>query len=51
MKSLIIEAYHMGQQELLYIIPFVSKILESCGKSKVKRKKVKEFIYFILKMK
>jgi hypothetical protein len=35
-KSLIIEAYHMGPQELLYIIPFVAKILESCAKSKVK---------------
>ncbi|CAF0830698.1 unnamed protein product [Rotaria sordida] len=35
MKSLIIEAYHMGPQELLYIIPFVSKILESCAKSKI----------------
>ncbi|CAF4148281.1 unnamed protein product, partial [Rotaria sp. Silwood2] len=34
-KSIIIEAYHMGPQELLYIIPFVSKILESCAKSKI----------------
>ncbi|CAF2797902.1 unnamed protein product [Rotaria sp. Silwood2] len=34
-KSLIIEAYHMGPQELLYIIPFVAKILESCAKSKI----------------
>ncbi|CAM4904070.1 unnamed protein product [Rotaria socialis] len=35
MKSLVIEAYHMGPQELLYVIPFVSKILESCAKSKI----------------
>lgn len=35
MKSLLIEAYHMGSQELLYVIPFVAKILESCAKSKV----------------
>ena len=34
-KSLVIESYHMGPQELLYIIPFVAKILESCAKSKV----------------
>ncbi|CAF1576548.1 unnamed protein product, partial [Adineta ricciae] len=34
-KSLVIEAYHMGSQELLYIIPFVAKILESCARSKI----------------
>ncbi|CAF0989426.1 unnamed protein product [Adineta ricciae] len=34
-KSLIIEAYHTGPQELLYVVPFVSKILESCTKSKI----------------
>ncbi|CAF4382444.1 unnamed protein product, partial [Adineta steineri] len=34
-KSLVIEAYHTGPQDLLYIIPFVSKILESCAKSKI----------------
>jgi len=28
----------MGPQELLYIIPFVAKILESCAKSKVEKK-------------
>ena len=35
-KSIVIEAFHMGSQELLYVIPFVAKILESCAKSKVK---------------
>ncbi|CAF1270900.1 unnamed protein product [Adineta steineri] len=34
-KSLVIEAYHTGPQDLLYIIPFVSKIIESCAKSKI----------------
>ncbi|XP_054715657.1 CCR4-NOT transcription complex subunit 1-like [Uloborus diversus] len=34
-KSLLIEAYHNGQQELLYVVPFVAKVLESCSKSKV----------------
>lgn len=35
LKSLILEAYHKGQQELLYVVPFVAKVLESCDKSKV----------------
>ncbi len=34
-KPLIIEAFHKGQQELLYVVPFVAKVLESAGKSKV----------------
>ena len=34
-KPLVIEAYHKGQQELLYVVPFVAKVLESCAKSKV----------------
>ena len=34
MKPMIIEAYHNGQQELLYVVPFVAKVLESCSKSK-----------------
>jgi len=38
-KSLVIESYHMGAQELLYVIPFVAKILESCAKSKVNKNK------------
>ena len=36
MKPLVIEAYHKGQQELLYVVPFVAKVLESCAKSKVR---------------
>ncbi|XP_073847856.1 CCR4-NOT transcription complex subunit 1 isoform X2 [Musca autumnalis] len=35
LKSLLAEAYHKGQQELLYVVPFVAKILESSAKSKV----------------
>merc|ERR1719167_264327 len=39
MKQLIIEAFHNGQQEkqqeLLYVVPFVAKVLESAAKSKV----------------
>ncbi|KAI8491153.1 CCR4-NOT transcription complex subunit 1, partial [Branchiostoma belcheri] len=34
-KSLLLEAYHKGHQELLYVVPFVAKVLESCAKSKV----------------
>jgi hypothetical protein len=37
LKSLLAEAYHKGQQELLYVVPFVAKVLESCSKSKVRR--------------
>lgn len=35
LKSLLVEAYHKGQQELLYVVPFVAKVLESCAKSRV----------------
>merc|ERR1719186_2378621 len=39
MKQLIIDAYHGGlqekQQELLYVVPFVAKVLESAAKSYV----------------
>ncbi|XP_066142150.1 CCR4-NOT transcription complex subunit 1 isoform X1 [Euwallacea fornicatus] len=35
LKSLLVEAYHKGPQELLYVVPFVAKVLESCAKSKV----------------
>lgn len=35
LKGLLLEAYHKGQQELLYVVPFVAKVLESCSKSKV----------------
>ncbi|XP_065678715.1 CCR4-NOT transcription complex subunit 1 isoform X1 [Hydra vulgaris] len=34
-KSLLIEAFFKGQQELLYVVPFVAKILEACAKSKI----------------
>ena len=34
-RSLLIEAYSKGLQEMQYVIPFVAKILESCGKSRV----------------
>lgn len=26
LKSLMVEAYHKGQQELLYVVPFVAKV-------------------------
>uniref|UniRef100_T1GJ19 CCR4-Not complex component Not1 C-terminal domain-containing protein n=1 Tax=Megaselia scalaris TaxID=36166 RepID=T1GJ19_MEGSC len=35
LKSLLVEAFHKGQQELLFIVPFVAKVLESCSKSKI----------------
>ena len=35
LKSLLYEAYHKGTQELLYVVPFVAKVLESCAKSRV----------------
>ena len=34
-KSLLYEAYHKGARELLYVVPFSAKIIESCAKSKV----------------
>jgi len=34
-KGLIYESYHKGAQELLYVIPFVAKIIESAFKSRV----------------
>lgn len=37
LKSLLVEAYCKGQQELLYVVPFVAKVLESCAKSRVFR--------------
>ena len=36
LKSLIYEAYHKGADELLYVVPFVAKIIESAIKSRVK---------------
>ena len=35
LKFLLIEAYHKGTQELLYVVPFIAKVLESCAKSQV----------------
>ena len=35
LKSLVLEAYSKGQQELLYVVPFVAKVIESCAKSRV----------------
>lgn len=35
LKMLLVESYNKGQQELLFIVPFIAKILESCAKSKV----------------
>ncbi|CAB3374513.1 Hypothetical predicted protein [Cloeon dipterum] len=37
LKALLAEAYLKGQQELLYVVPFVAKVLEACSKSKVFR--------------
>jgi len=34
-KSLVYEAYHKGARDLLYVVPFAAKVLESCAKSKV----------------
>nr|XP_057931503.1 CCR4-NOT transcription complex subunit 1 isoform X5 [Doryrhamphus excisus] len=36
-KSLLLEAYVKGQQELLYVVPFVAKVLESSLRSMVFR--------------
>ena len=36
-KSLILEAFIKGQQEMLYVIPFVAKVMESCAKSRIFR--------------
>lgn len=35
LKSLVLEAYNKGQQELLYVVPFVAKVIESTAKSMV----------------
>ncbi|VDN01607.1 unnamed protein product [Thelazia callipaeda] len=35
MKSLLMEAYYKGQQELLFVVPFIAKILVSCCKSQI----------------
>ncbi|XP_076649788.1 CCR4-NOT transcription complex subunit 1 isoform X4 [Halictus rubicundus] len=36
-KGLLVEAYHKGNQELLYVVPFVAKVLENCARSRVFR--------------
>lgn len=36
-KSLLLEAYLKGQQELLYVVPFVAKVLESSLRSIVSK--------------
>uniref|UniRef100_A0A8R1I6E7 Peptidase A2 domain-containing protein n=1 Tax=Caenorhabditis japonica TaxID=281687 RepID=A0A8R1I6E7_CAEJA len=33
MKSLLLEAYYKGQAELLFVVPFISKILMACAKT------------------
>lgn len=35
MKSLLVESYNKGLQEMQYVIPFVAKVIESCAKSRV----------------
>lgn len=35
LKSLVVEAFQKGQAELLFVVPFVAKVLEPAGKSKV----------------
>lgn len=35
LKALLLEAYHKGQSELLYVVPFVAKVMESCLNSRV----------------
>ncbi|VDK66169.1 unnamed protein product [Onchocerca ochengi] len=35
MKTLLMEAYYKGQQELLFVVPFIAKILVSCSKSQI----------------
>lgn len=35
LKGLLYEAYHKGSRDLLYVVPFAAKVLESCAKSKV----------------
>ncbi|CAI4229027.1 unnamed protein product [Auanema sp. JU1783] len=35
LKSLLMEAYYKGQQELLFVVPFIAKILFSCSKTEI----------------
>lgn len=34
-KNLVREAHYKGEKELLYVVPFVAKVLESCAESRV----------------
>lgn len=46
-KSLLLEAYVKGQQELLYVVPFVAKVLESSLRSMVSNKCRLYFVFAI----
>lgn len=35
LKSLLLEAYFKGQQDLLFVVPFIAKVMESIENSKV----------------
>ncbi|KRZ17968.1 CCR4-NOT transcription complex subunit 1, partial [Trichinella pseudospiralis] len=35
LKSLLVEAFWKGQQELIYVVPFTAKVLESCANNKI----------------
>lgn len=50
MKSLLMEAYYKGQEELLFVVPFIAKILSSCCKSTVMRSSFIISYYFIICM-
>lgn len=45
LKGLVYEAYQKGSQELLYVVPFAAKVLESCSKSKVSKVLVNVSMY------
>ena len=47
LKSLVYEAYHKGAQELLYVVPFVAKVLESTAKSKVSIERERESVMLL----
>lgn len=47
LKMLLVEAYNKGHQELLFTVPFIAKIIESCAKSKVCS--INFFIFFLYK--
>ncbi|KRZ59760.1 CCR4-NOT transcription complex subunit 1 [Trichinella nativa] len=35
LKSLLVEAFWKGQQELIYVVPFTAKVFESCANNKI----------------